>query len=230
MRKKWVIIAIIVCGFGISLWRVIPVIQEYVMPEGPKTMLGTTKNNATTKVVENIGGVKGMDQLGLAAGVYDITILSDHLTNSPDLPDGQKGDRYLGLSLTKSSSFNVGHQEAVKFEPAAFKKLVLQDGAYTISIPGNYVVNRQIPEGQYKVDIHEIKRDNLRREKYNPATIAVDSRFLNGNGGGDGNGGVISSTLQRSSPVVVLEKHRLLSISFSGVNKGSYVKLTPLTD
>ena len=105
-----------------------------------------------------------------------------------------------------------------------------RNNVYTISTPGNYVVNRQIPEGRYQIKIHDIKRQTIQRDKFRPATITVDSKFLNGNGSGDGQGGIISSTLNRSSPIILLENHRLLSITFSGVEHGSYVELMPLTD
>ncbi|CBL90753.1 MULTISPECIES: hypothetical protein [Leuconostoc] len=46
----------------------------------------------------------------------------------------------------------------------------------------------------------------------------------------DGQGGMISSTLKRSTAIILLEHHRLLSINFSGVERGSYVELTPMKD
>jgi len=230
MYKKWIITAIIACGFGVFLWQLVPIIKNHVMPEGPRQLLGQSKNTAISSVIENVGGVKGIMQLGLTTGIYDITIKSDHLVNTPVLSDGQRGDRYLGLTLDRTATFNVGQGEAVKFEPAEFKPLMKRNNVYTISTPGNYVVNRQIPEGRYQIKIHDIKRQTIQRDKFRPATITVDSKFLNGNGSGDGQGGIISSTLNRSSPIILLENHRLLSITFSGVEHGSYVELMPLTD
>ena len=230
MYKKWVIIAIVIFGFGVFSWQMVPRIKSHIMPELPRQMLGQTKNTAVTKTVKNIGRSKGITQLGLKPGVYDLVVLSDQLTNMPDLSDAQRGNRYLGFMLDETTALNVGHDESLKFEPAEFKPLKKNKGKYVITTPGNYVVNRQIPEGRYEVKIHEIKRSVVQHEKFRPSTITVNSKFLNGNGSGDGQVGVISSTLKRSSSTILLEKHRLLSIGFSGVVSGSYVELMPLKD
>lgn len=228
MYKKISLIAVIVLGFGIFSWRLTPTVIEYFSPTAPKQMSGKVKNNVQTKIIRNEKGFKSIKDVGLTPGVYDMTVESGIVKNLVDLPNAHKGEKYLGVILTRSSGVNIGEGEAVKFEPAAFEPLKISNGTYTITTPGNYVVNRQIPAGKYKVSMKVVERGGDSTNKYLPSLITVDSKFLNGDGGGDGQGGIISSNLARSNDTIVLTNDRLLSIGFSYVDKGSYVTLTPV--
>ncbi|WNB92536.1 hypothetical protein [Bacillus sp. NEB1478] len=85
-------------------------------------------------------------------GFYDITALTDNVSFMPFKLS--KGDQILGLQLDKNTHVIIEGKGKVKLSPAKFETLKKPENEYVIDHSGNYLIGRQIPEGQYKISFN----------------------------------------------------------------------------